>query len=242
MKKIANLKRDRDTLLALILNPHVSSAEKMAVAATIDRATRKPAEDDGFVIIKPGEIANDWRPKPEPGENTIPLNRDGSKPRMNRASVRKTMLALTIRGLNAKKGTETVTPKNGQKPYDETVWRVRPPENLAEFLAPIAFAQPTEFEPRKARAINPQCPTCHIDLQDVTIRTVTEGTCPDCGERHSESSKPRPVTPIVVIDPQRSKDNFSPVRGVNTTGDNFSPSHSPGPEPEPPWLWQGVAP
>jgi len=230
MRTIANLKRDRDTLLALILNPHVSSTEKMAVAATIDRATRKPAEDDGFVIIKPGEIANDWRPKPDPGENTSPLNRDGSKPRMSRSSVRKTMLVLTARGLNAQKGTETVTPKNGQKPYDETVWRVRPPENLTEFLAPVAFHQPTDMPTRKPRTIAPQCPECGVDL-DVTTWTVTEMACPECGEVHREESAPRTVHPVVVIDPRRSGDNLSPVRSVATTGDNFSPKDSTTPTP-----------
>jgi predicted RNA-binding Zn-ribbon protein involved in translation (DUF1610 family) len=235
MKKIANLKRDRDTLLALILNPHVSSAEKMAVAATIDRATRKPAEDDGFVIIKPGEIANDWRPKPEPGENTSPLNRDGSKPRMSRSSVRKTMLVLTARGLNAQKGTETVTPKNGQKPYDETVWRVRPPENLTEFLAPVAFHQPVDMPTRKPRTIAPQCPECGVDL-DVTTWTVTEMACPECGEVHREESAPRTVHPVVMIDPRRSGDNLSPVRTVTTTGDKLSPDAPPADE-EPSDFW-----
>ncbi len=217
----------------------MTSAEKTAVAATIDRSTRKSADAEGYVTLKPGEIANDWRPKPEPGENTEPLNRDGSKPRMSRASVKTTMLALTARGLKVQPKKEDVEPK-GRKPYKETVWRVQRPENIAEFVAPIAFHRPAVLPTRKPRTIVPQCLECGVDLE-VTTWTVTEAICPECGDIHRTESKPRPVAPIVTIDPAaRHGDNFSPVRGVNTTGDNFSPSHSPGPEPEPPWLWQGA--
>lgn len=226
-REIAALKRDRDVLIALVLNPHVSVTEKMAVAATIDRATRTPAGEDGFVTIKPAEIANDWRPKPERGQNTTPLNRDGSKPRMPRATVRKTMLTLTQYGLNAHSKKEDVKPKGaGREPYKETVWRVRPPANMAEFLAPIAMYQPATITPRKARTIAPQCSECGVDL-DVTTWTVTEMACPECGEVHRAESVPRTVHPVTVIDPQDQKDNLSPVRGVFTMGDKLSPIGPP---------------
>ncbi len=222
-REIAALKQDRDTLLALVLNPHVSIAEKMAVAGTIDRAIRNPVEDDGFVTVKPAEIANDWRPKPQRGQNTAPLNRDGSKPRMNRTAVRKTMMVLTQRGFKAHPTKQDVKPKGaGREPYKETVWRVKPPTNMAEFLAPIAMYQPATITPRKARVIAPQCSECGIDL-NVTMWTVTEMACPECGEVHRTESAPRTVHPVIVIDPQDHGDNLSPVSGVFTTGDNLSP-------------------
>jgi len=223
-REIVALKQDRDALIALVLNPHVSVTEKMAVAATIDRATRTPAGEDGFVTIKPAEIANDWRPKPERGQNTTPLNRDGSKPRMPRATVRKTMLTLTQYGLNAHSKKEDVKPKGkGREPYKETVWRVRPPANMSEFLAPIAMYQPTTITPRKARTIAPQCSECGVDL-DVTTWTVTEMACPECGEVHRTESAPRTLAPVVTIDPAtprpRLKDNLSPWSGgaITVTG------------------------
>lgn len=225
LQKIAQLERDRDTLIALILNPHVSSAEKTAAAATIDRSIKKPADAEGYVTLKPGEIANDWRPKPDPGENTNPLNRDGSKPRMNRASVKKTMLELTKRGLKVHSKKEDVEPK-GRKPYQETVWRVQRPENIADFLAPVAFHQPADMPTRKQRTIVPQCLECGVDLE-VTTWTVTEAICPECGDIHRTESKPRTVPPIVTLDDHRGHgDDLSTVRSVTTTGDNLSPKDS----------------
>jgi predicted RNA-binding Zn-ribbon protein involved in translation (DUF1610 family) len=222
-REIAALKQDRDTLIALVLNPHVSIAEKMAVAATVDRAIRNPVEEDGFVTIKPGELSNDWRPKPERGQNTAPLNRDGSKPHMNRSSVHKTMLTLTQRGFKAHSKKQDVKPKGkGREPYKETVWRVQPPANMSEFLAPIAMYQPTTITPRKARTIAPQCLDCGVDL-NVTTWNVTEMACPECGEVHRTESAPRTVHPVTVIDPQEYGDNLSPVRGVFSTGDKLSP-------------------
>jgi primase-polymerase (primpol)-like protein len=216
---------DRETLLAFSLNQHVTSAEKMAVAAAVDQARRKAPDADGYVTLKPGEIANDWRPKPQPGENTPALNRDGSKPRMNRGSVGKTMKKLTGYGLDAKPAKEEIKPKNGREPYKETVWKIRP-KPIAEILAPIAFHQPATIVPRQARTITPQCPDCNVDLENVTVQVVhvTRGECPECGQVHrfEEKSKPRSVQPIVMIYPR--EDSFTPVQNVVTpTGDSFTP-------------------
>jgi putative DNA primase/helicase len=247
---IKQLRRDKSMLMALLLNPHVAAADKTAVAATLDKVTRKQPGEDGLVTLKPGEIANDWRSKPKPGENTDPLNRDGSKPHMNRNSVKRAMTSLTMRGfINASPDKRRVEPK-GQEPYHETVWLVKPPDSVADFLAPIALFTPAEATPRKPRTITPQCPTCHIDLQGVTIQTVTiiEGVCPACGEVHRDESpsKPRTVTPIVSIDPDVCTtdhgDNLSTVGTTLLTVDKLSP---PPPlfDNEPPDFWSplGVA-
>jgi predicted RNA-binding Zn-ribbon protein involved in translation (DUF1610 family) len=234
-QEIVALKQDRDTLIALLLNPYVSSSEKMAVAATIDRAIRKQPEKNGLVVLKPGEIANDWRPKPEPGQNTSPLNRDGSKPRMSRSSVKRTMVSLTKYGFTeAKPAKHPVEPK-GREPYTETVWLVKPPASVADFLAPIALYEPADKALRKPRTIAPQCPECGVDL-NVTTWTVTEMACPECGEVHREESAPRTVHPVLVIDSRRSRNKLSPVRSVPTTGDNLSP-HPPPIADEPPDYW-----
>jgi putative DNA primase/helicase len=247
---ITQLRRDKSMLLALLLNPYVTAADKTAVAATLDMSLRKRPGEDGLVTLKPGEISGDWRPKPEPGENTDPLNRDGSKPRMPRSSVRKTMLVLTARGLNAQKATETVTPKNGRRSYEETVWRVRPPEDMGDFLAPIALFTPAEAPVRKPRTIAPQCLGCGVDMNVTTWTTiVTEMTCPECGELHREerSSKPRTVNPIVSIDPDARAaghgDNLSPVESTLLTGDKLSPCSASPVDNEPPDYWSppGVA-
>ncbi len=194
-------------LMRLLLNPHVTAADKTAVAATLDKSIRKQPRENGLVVLKPGEIANDWRPKPKPGENTDPLNRDGSKPHMNRSSVKRTMASLALRGfIDATPKKNDVTPK-GREPYAETVWLVKPPTSVADFLAPIALFEPADKTPRKPRTIPPQCPDCGIDLNVTTWTvTVTETTCPECGQFHRDesASKPRTVTPIVSIDPNIS--------------------------------------
>jgi hypothetical protein len=239
---IRQLQRDKSMLMALLLNPHVAAADKTAVAATLDKVTRKQPGEDGLVTLKPGEIANDWRPRAKPGENTDPLNRDGSKPYMNRSAVKRTMTHLKDQKfIDARPGTRQVEPK-GREPYQETVWLVKPPDSVADFLAPIALFTPAEATPRKPRTITPQCPTCHIDLQGVTIQTVTiiEGVCPACGEVHRDESpaKPRTVEPIITIDPNARAaehvDHLSTVRSVVTpTVDHLSTRSAPPVDTEP---------
>ncbi len=233
---IRQLRRDKSMLMALLLNPYVAAADKTAVAATLDKATRKLPGEDGLVTLKPGEIANDWRPRAKPGENTDPLNKDGSKPLMSRSAVKRTMASLTMRKfIDARPDKRKVEPK-GREPYAETVWLVKPPDSVADFLAPIALFTPAEVTPRKPRTITPQCPTCHIDLQGVTIQTVTiiEGVCPACGEVHRDesASKPRTVTPIITIDPNARAaehgDHLSTVRSVYVpTVDHLSTCSAP---------------
>lgn len=239
---IKQLHRDKSMLMALLLNPYVTSAEKTAVAATLDKSTRKRPGEDGFVVLKPGEIANDWRPRAKPGENTDPLNRDGSKPWMSRSAVKRTMSDLTERKfIEAKPDKRPVEPK-GREPYTETVWLVKPPTSAADFLAPIALFQPADVTTRKPRTITPQCADCGVDLISVTTWTVTEGTCPKCGQVHTEASKPRTVTPIVSIDPDVCAgghvDKRSTVRSVGTsTVDKRSTWPAPRLDDEPPDYW-----
>ncbi len=236
-EQITQLQRDKSMLMALLLNPHVAAADKTAVAATLDKATRKQPGEDGLVTLKPGEIANDWRPRAKPGENTDPLNKDGSKPLMSRSAVKRTMAGLTMRKfIEATAHKRQVEPK-GREPYQETVWLVKPPDSVADFLAPIALFTPAEATPRKPRTITPQCPDCGVDL-DVTTWTVTETTCPECGQVHRENSKPRTVKPIITIDPNARAaervDHLSTVRSVDPTVDHLSTCSAPPVDTEPP--------
>jgi putative DNA primase/helicase len=241
---ITQLRRDKSMLMALLLNPHVAAADKTAVAATLDKATRKQPGEDGLVTLKPGEIANDWRPRAKPGENTDPLNKDGSKPLMSRSAVKRTMVGLTMRKfIDARSAKRQVEPK-GREPYAETVWLVKPPDSVADFLAPIALFTPAEVTPRKPRTIAPQCPDCGVDLNVTTWTvTVTETTCPECGQFHRDESapKPRTVTPIVSIDPDARAadhgDNLSTARSVDATVDHLSTCSAPPVDTEPPDHW-----
>lgn len=239
---IKQLQRDKSMLMALLLNPYVTSAEKTAVAATLDKSIRKQPGEDGLVALKPGEIANDWRPRAKPGENTEPLNRDGSKPRMSRSAVKRMMMDLADRKFIEATPHERVVEPKGREPYKETVWLVKPPDSAADFLAPIALFQPADVTTRKPRTITPQCADCGVDLISVTTWTVTEGTCPECGQVHTEASKPRTVTPIVSIEPDvcagAHVDKRSTVRSVGTsTVDKRSTRSAPPLDDEPRDSW-----
>lgn len=210
-RRALRAERDRDQLAALILHPTLKHAEKIAAVRSGQLALKKRPDDAGRVAIKPAEISNDWRPKPEKGENTPLTNADGSIPLMNRGSVAGVMKRLsgnaplgckkTARLISAEGVAQRVQPKNGGQPWSETVWYIERPASLGDFIAPaVEFSAERK---RKLRTITPPCPECG-EVHPRTVQTETHYTCHGCGSEWSETSKPHVEQPIIQIGPDET--------------------------------------
>jgi primase-polymerase (primpol)-like protein len=237
-QKVAQLRSDNRILLNFVLNANIKSADKLATAAIIDLTAKKTADKDGYVALKAGEISNDWRQKPEPGKNIAALNPDGSKPRMSRGSVSGVMRKLTglddeenpsPKFIDAKPDIREVKAK-GRDPWSETVWLVKKPTSIAEFLTPIATHDPEEKARRTPRTL--PCAACG-EVHPQSVQMIKRTTCHGCGHIEERPSKPRILHPIVELYPDAPAaafgDQISPIESVsNTTGDQISPK---GPHP-----------
>ncbi len=201
------VERDRDMAIALLMNPNVVPSDKSAVVAALTLAMRGQPDPDGTVLIRSREIANDWRSdaKGTDGKREAPLNPDGSKYRMARGTVKKTMESLAARGfLDVGPQAHEVRPK-GRDRWPETAWRVKRPTSLAEALAPIATFDPEAKKVRQPRTR--PCTECG-GIHSQTIQMTKRITCDGCGAV-TETTSEKVVPPIIDIGPEEGSDKIS---------------------------------
>lgn len=220
-RALTQARRDISALTELLLNPYLPASQKTAATAAMVTARRKTPDADGNVVAKPGEISNDWRPKPKPGDPSEPLNRDGSKYRMARGTVKSTMKTLCEYGLEAEP-VSVMVELPGREPYPETGWKMKRPQTIAGFLAPIATYEPETIPTRQGRPR--KCRECG-EFHTMTVRTTTRYTCHGCGSTWEEEGKPRTIAPVVDLYPDAKTDETDP-------GDKISPVRET-PEQEP---------
>jgi hypothetical protein len=200
----AELSATCTALMQAILNPENTRADLMLMAATASLAMHKRSrgetEPDGRVVLNAAEIADDYRPAPEPGERVAPLNPAGTKPRMARSTVKAAMAKAVESGrLQARPREVTRTHRNGTQ-YRDTEWTIAPSASFAELIDPWARYRLTEPKTRKPRTATPPCPHCG-EVHPIRQRDYCEG----CGGLLAERS----IAPKFADD--SASDNVSEV-------------------------------
>jgi hypothetical protein len=207
------------------LNPNLSHTKKMVAAAMATAAHAKraagDAEDDGRVVLSPAEIADDYRPKPEPGEHLSPVNpKTGTKPRMSRAAVKPLIEEAIAEGLAPAEVREVKRTRANGSPYADWEFVIDPGASLAAMLNPWAHYRPEQPKARKVRESR-ACPHCG---EVHPIERVD--SCTGCGA----------VLAALTIDPAPMGEVLSPigrVAPVRNGRTNISHSESVPREPIP---------
>jgi Domain of unknown function (DUF3854) len=194
-------------LMQAILNPENTRAELMLMAATASLAMHKQArgetEPDGRVVLNAAEIADDYRPEPEPGQHVAPINPNGTKPRMARGTVKPAIAKAVESGrLRAEPRPVTRQHRNGTS-YRDTEWVIEPAASLAALIDPWARYRLTAPKLRKPRAITPECPHC-----GEVHPTRQVDYCAGCGAAMRE----RTIAPIFAD--ESASDNFSEAENL----------------------------
>ena len=193
------------------LNPNLSHTKKMVAAAMATAAHAKraagDAEDDGRVILSPAEIADDYRPKPEPGEHLSPVNpKTGTKPRMSRAAVKPLIEEAIAEGLAPAEVREVKRTRANGSPYPDWEFVIDPGASLAAMLNPWAHYRPEQPKTRKVRESR-ACPHCGEAHPIIRV-----DSCSGCGsvlaERIVDSASGDPMgdktSPIASVAPVRN--------------------------------------
>jgi len=223
---------ERDaTITALtqtILNPHLSHTEKIAAVSIARHADAKRAggqvEPDGRVVLSASEVADDWRPKPEPRGHITPVNPDsGTAPHMPRSSARGVLDAALERELLEGEKRGTVRRRADGSTYKDWEYVVSPAASFADLLNPWASWRPEQPKVRKVRESR-ACPQCN------EVHPITRiDYCAGCGgELNRQTIEAPPMEEII-----------SPIRGVaqERYGRKFFSHGTPGtPSADPPWL------
>ncbi|MFL5406530.1 MAG: DUF3854 domain-containing protein, partial [Myxococcales bacterium] len=151
-------------LMQAMSNPELSRADLhlMAAVAALSAAklSRGETEPDGRVVLTPGEISDDWRPAPPPGERTAPRNPAGTRPRIARERVGALMTAAVQRGLFRAEARPTARQHSSGTWYKATDWVVTPAPTFQAMIAPWASFRPDESTDRKPRSEPAPCPHC----------------------------------------------------------------------------------
>jgi hypothetical protein len=170
------LRAERATLLATITNPYAKPSIKQFMAAAYVEATQQAPDAEGYVEVEARRVSGDWRKETPRGEPAPKLNEDGSRPLMARSAVKSAAREAVKLGIFH----ATEMPKDKKRDgraYVETVWRIKQPANMAEFLAGLATFERPGVVPRQNRSQSPICPACG-ERHDRRIET----TCMGCGE------------------------------------------------------------
>jgi hypothetical protein len=208
---------ERDaTIVALtqtILNPHLSHTEKVAAVSIARHADAKRAggqvEPDGRVVLSASEVADDWRPKPEPGEHIAPVNPDsGTAPHMPRSSARSVLDAALERELVQGEKRGTLRHRADGSTYKDWEYVVSPAASFADLLNPWAGWRPDAPKIRKVRESR-ACPHCgevhpitRVDYcggcnKEISRQTIAQ---PDAGEN---------ISPIAAVVDRHGRKTFS---------------------------------
>ena len=203
---------ERDaTILALtqtILSPHLSHTEKVAAVSIARHADAKRAggqvEPDGRVVLSASEVADDWRPKPEPHGHIAPVNPDsGTAPHMPRSSARSVLDAAIDRELLDGEKRGTVRRRADGSTYRDWEYIVSPAASFAAMLDPWARWRPEQPKTRKVRESR-ACPHCGEVHAITRIDYCGTKDDPGCGGELSRQT----------IEPVPMEESFSPIRGV----------------------------
>jgi hypothetical protein len=220
---------ERDaTIVALtqtILNPHLTHTEKVAAVSIARHADAKRAggqvEPDGRVVLSASEVADDWRPKPEPGEHIAPVNPDsGTAPHMPRSSARSILDTALERELVQGEKRGTLRHRKDGSTFRDWEYVVSPATSFADLLNPWASWRPDQPKVRKVRESR---------------------ACPHCGEAH-------PITRVdycggcggelsrQTIEQPDAGENISPIRSVAQERYGRKTFSHSTPLAEPAWL------
>ncbi len=179
-RQLAAARADASALVAAIANPELTRSQLIAAVAVATETHAKQArgavEANGKVVLSASEIADDWRPKPEPGKRLSPLNpTSGRRPRMARERVGALMTEAIAAGLvHARPLAVTRRHPNGST-YKATNWVVDPAPSVAAALKPWTTYGLGDPKARKPRSAEP-CPDCG-EFHPI----MRQGICTSCG-------------------------------------------------------------
>jgi hypothetical protein len=221
-------------LIQAIQHPEHTRADLQVMATTAaltlhKRATGK-ATPEGRVILSAADIADDWRPAPEPGQPKTTTNPNGTLPRMARSTVKGHMQRAAARGLIAAEPVPiNRTHANGAH-YRDTDWSLPAVESLAALIEPWATFRPDEPKQRKPRTVTPPCANCGEVHAITRIGYCGSDEDPGCGaERDRRVIKPKTAEDAALDtlshlndEPELTPDDPEDAGDVDFTLDNLS--------------------